>query len=213
MAAPRTVYLVAPQIGQVMQCGSGRTYTADSYGFIQQTVDSLPRGDAVELLNMGCIPFTPLHIGHIMGADFTSTDDQAFEVAVPARILFRVTRVTVVNASVPLDMAVGGLYTGPNKTGGTIVAATQDYAGITATNVALDLQLHSPEISYTWNETDVPNFYLHLDTPQGSQAYADVYVWGDVFWPKGSEPSNDIGLERGGGGWRAEDGSGRLDWG
>jgi hypothetical protein len=204
---------MAPNYGQVMQCGSGRSYTADGYGFIQFTVDALPKGDAVELLNMGCVPFTPLHIGHAMSADFNSTNDQHFEVAVPPGILFRVTRVTVVNASVPLSNAVGGLYVGPNKTGGTIVPATQSYAGVVDSRTALDLTLETPESTWVWNETDVPNFYLKLDTPQGSQATADVYVWGDVYWPRGSEPGEDIGLESGTGGFKAEDGSGKLGWG
>jgi hypothetical protein len=204
---------MAPSIGVIVQCSSGNVYTADAFGFIPYSLDQLPKGDAVDMLNMGCIPFIPQHLGHTIGVDFNSTADQDIDINVPAGVKFRITRATVVNSTNPLDKAVGGIYTAPNKGGNMIVPATQSYAAIIGEHIALDLVMHSPESTWTWSETDVPCFFLSLTTPQGIQASADVYLWGDVFWPKGSEPSQVLGLESGGGSFEAENGKGRLNWG
>ena len=116
---------------------------------------------------------SPSLLGSILAADFNSTADQVIVIKTSKYI---VRRITATNASMPLTLATGGIYTGASKTGTVVVAAAQPYTGLTTGSKYLDLVLS--------NVTDIltsASMLLSLTVPQGVLATADVYVYGDVI--------------------------------
>jgi hypothetical protein len=115
-------------------------------------------------------------IAILLGANFNTTADQALTMLVLSTAIFRVSKMTVTNASESLTTAVGGLYDAASKGGNAIVAASQAYSGLTSGTVALDTTLNK-----NVREPAGTKLYLSLSTAQGSTATADVYVFGDLF--------------------------------
>lgn len=118
--------------------------------------------------------------GQLLGANFNSTADQAIPIICPPSFPCIVDDIYVDNASVALSTAVGGIYTGPGKTGGQVVAAGQAYSQLT-TNAANASGNSLSFIGAIAVNTGV--LYLSLSTPQGAPATADVHV--HIFNPFG----------------------------
>jgi hypothetical protein len=117
-------------------------------------------------------------IGKLVAADMNSTADQQIPSFIGGRD-YRITGITAANASIPLDVAAGGVYTQPGKGGTAVVAPSQAYSALTAANLALDLTIDA-----TAGVTILPGgtgLYLSLSSPQGSPASVDFLVYGQVF--------------------------------
>ena len=167
-----TVSLVAPNPYGIYQT-RGATYTADAVGLIA----NVAAGDVRDLENMGCLPLaTVRYIGRLLGANMNVTTDQIIPLFVPAAAKFRLTKITVLNASVSLTTAVGGVYTALSKGGTAVVANTQVFSSLTTPVKAVDLTLANTDA-----EVAATQLYLSLTTAQGAPATADIYVFGDVF--------------------------------
>jgi hypothetical protein len=108
----------------------------------------------------------------LLGADLNTLADQPF---VPAMKFSKyiIDGLLITNASTAILLAAGGLYTGPNKTGTIIVAATQTYTGLTTTSKVI-----RPSITTAGQDllTAVP--ILSLTTAMGSPATVDCYLMG-----------------------------------
>ena len=138
--------------------------------------------DISDLQNAGCVVLSPPPtnlIAKLLQANFNSTGDQLIPLTFKGAN-FRITKITVVNTSVPgMSTAQGGVYSAAAKaTGqGIIVAAGQAYTGLTNAVTALDLTLALPNLVLTAGTF----LYLSLTAAQGAVATADVYVYGEVF--------------------------------
>ena len=109
---------------------------------------------------------TEVMIGSLIGANFNSTADQAISLTVG----YRVTKVTVTNASVNMTTAAGGFYSEAAKAGTAVVAATQVYTALTSATVTLDCTIAVVMALST--------LYFSLTTGQGVAATADIRVYG-----------------------------------
>jgi hypothetical protein len=167
--------MISPIPGKTFAAASGTIYTADQYGIMPNVAFS----DIASLTLEGCSLVTPATnnlLAKLLGANFNSTADQLLT-ALQTVYKFRVTKITIENASLSLTTAAGGFYTGAGKTGDTLVAAGQLYSALTTATVALDATLNLP------NKIEAAGtpIYLSLTTAQGATCTADVYVWGDVY--------------------------------
>lgn len=115
-------------------------------------------------------------LGSLIGADFNSTADQAITIA-SGITKYVIRRIVVVNASLNLTTAVGGLYGAAAKSAPNIVANTQVYTALTAAAKFVDLTLTALCGTDIFTQGTI---YLSLTTPQGAAATADVFVFGDV---------------------------------
>lgn len=106
-------------------------------------------------------------VGYMIGADFNVTTDQS--IAITAG--YRVTKITVTNASVNMTTAAGGFYTGAAKTGTQIVASTQVYSALTSPTITLNCTIAAVVSGLT-------AVIFSLTTGQGAPATADIRVYG-----------------------------------
>ena len=107
-------------------------------------------------------------IGTLLAANFNVTTDQSITLSTGQ---FRVTKVTVTNASISMTTAAGGLYTTTSKGGTVIVPATQVYTALTSASIILVCTLA--------NSTNVVSpLSFSLTTGQGAAATADISIYG-----------------------------------
>lgn len=171
-----TVTMLAPAPFFVVGAGSpsDNTYTADYTGVI----NGVAANDVLPLMNAGCQMLTAVKwAGRLLGANFNVTTDQAIPLIIPASATFRVTKITVKNASLSLTTAAGGVYPAASKGGTALVAAGQVYTALTGATIALDLTLATANAVQAAGTL----LYLALTTPQGAAATGDVYVFADVY--------------------------------
>ncbi len=113
----------------------------------------------------------------LIGANMNVTTDQAF---VPylwtPGASFLIERIRVVNASVSLSTAAGGIYTAASKGGNAIVASGQAYSTLTGATIGLDLT-----VAAVGNGLQTATPILSLTTGQGAAATADFYVYGSII--------------------------------
>lgn len=107
-------------------------------------------------------------LGSLLGADFNSTADQSITIAAGT---WRITKVTVTNASISMTTAAGGIYTTTLKGGTAIVPAAQVYTALTSATVILNCTIAASPNAAT-------PIYLSLTTGQGVAATADVRIFG-----------------------------------
>ncbi len=126
---------------------------------------------------------SPSVLTSLRGANFNSTSDQP--IAIPATITaFQLTSIVITNASISLTTAVGGFYPAALKAGTPIVAATQVYSALTASDKLLAATLASFGTTTRFSSANLgqilglSNIWLSLTTPQGVSATADVYLIG-----------------------------------
>jgi hypothetical protein len=112
----------------------------------------------------------------LIGANMNVTTDQAFVpyLWTPGQN-FLIERIRVVNASVSLTTAAGGIYTAASKGGNAIVAASQAYLALTGSSLGLDATLAAVGAGL---QTATP--ILSLTTAQGAAATADFYIFGSI---------------------------------
>jgi hypothetical protein len=123
------------------------------------------------------IPGTSSLIGILKTANFNITTDQAIPITlIGGYTNYRINEILMINASIPLTTAAGGIYPAINKGGTPYVAASQTYTTINSgVNAFLSLTLTNIGLLSTHNNSFL---YLNLTTPQGSTATADIYVFG-----------------------------------
>lgn len=117
--------------------------------------------------------------GKLTGANMNSTGDQAITISLPAGFTrWRLNNIFVMNASISLTTAVGGLYTATSKGGTTIIANTQTYSALTgaADNSTGGFHALTNIAAVTATIFNLSTIYLSLTTPQGATATADFYV-------------------------------------
>ena len=156
---------------------SGNVYVADQYGIISNVVST---ADQADLATAGCATLlgnapTDL-LGYKIGANFNITTDQIIS-NLNSAYKYRVTKITVCNASISLTTAVGGLYNAASKAGTALVANTQVYSSLTGSTVALDLTLNNGNVTFA---AGTP-IYFALTTPQGAAATGDIYIFGNAL--------------------------------
>ena len=70
-------------------------------------------------------------LGKLIGADMNTANDQAITIS-SSKWIAR--QVVLCNASIPLTLSVGGIYTGSNKTGSAIIGSNQVYSSLTGSS-------------------------------------------------------------------------------
>lgn len=115
-------------------------------------------------------------LGSLIGADFNSTADQAIAIAAGVT-KYVIRRIVVVNASVNMTTAAGGVYGALAKSAPIAVASTQVYTALTAAAKFVDLTLTALCGTDVFTATTL---YLSLTTGQGVAATADIFIFGDV---------------------------------
>lgn len=132
-------------------------------------------GGAVAEVSPAPVSGTYVTLFRLVGADMNSTADQAFTKMfefsrfIPLQII-------ATNASTPILLSTGGIYTATAKGGIAVVAASQAWTGLTSTTKAV-----IPAISQAGLGLLTTNLYLSLTTPMGSAATCDMSVMG-VAW-------------------------------
>lgn len=171
-----TIFVLSPVPYKTFSVSSGNVYVADQFGIIASVVST---ADQAELVAAGCATLNPNPtdlLGKLLGANFNVTTDQ--EIPLNNSIRFRITRIVVLNTTVPgMGTAAGGLYTLASKAGTAIVAAAQVYTGLTNAATALNLTVAVPNLV----QAPASRLFFSLTTPQGAAALADIYVYGDAM--------------------------------
>jgi hypothetical protein len=111
-------------------------------------------------------------LGQLRGANFNVTTDQSIPINAAA---FQITSIVVTNCSVSMTLAAGGFYPAAGKGGTPIVAATQIYSGLTASNLLINPTIAATPLITRFTISTV---FLSLTTAQGAAATCDVYVVG-----------------------------------
>jgi hypothetical protein len=109
----------------------------------------------------------------LISANMNSVADQQFT-KVGSFTTFIPITYRLVNPSISMTTAAGGVYTGAGKTGDILVAAAQTYA--TASTVGTSSQAMTATALGSGVRTETP--YLSLTTAQGVAATADIYIFG-----------------------------------
>lgn len=113
-------------------------------------------------------------IGSLLGANMNTTADQAIVISankyVPTKVVFT-------NASATPTLAVGGLYTGPTRSGTALVGALQVYSALTNALSAL-----IPSLTALSGVLTTRQLWWNLTVANGSPLTVDIYIFGDVFF-------------------------------
>jgi len=172
-----TATVVAPTF-QPISVQSGTLYTPDAAGVIT----NVALNDLESLRNAGCVQIgvsSPTMIGRLLGVDFNVTANPGQPIPMfNGNLPFRVTKITVKNASTSLTTAVGGIYPAINKGGTALVANTQVYSALTAAGLALDLTIAA--VPGTTEYAATQGLWFQLTTAQGAAATADLFIYGDL---------------------------------
>lgn len=115
-----------------------------------------------------------------VGANMNVTTDQTLDYlgGELRGLRYMIDRIVVLNASISLDTAAGGVYNAASKpAGGIIVAAAQAYSALTGSTLALDLTITA--LGKAIIEGAAPVF--SLTTAQGAAATADILVFGRIM--------------------------------
>ena len=108
-----------------------------------------------------------LLVGFLIGADFNTTADQSITITTG----YRVTKITVTNASLNMTTAAGGFYSAGAKGGTQLVASTQVYTALTSASVILSCTMNAIVAGLS-------AVVFSLTTGQGSAATADIRIYG-----------------------------------
>jgi hypothetical protein len=177
-----------PSFAATMQCAptqvintiypTGTTYTADAAGI----VTSVSADDVNALHQAGCVQLglgSGALCGELIGANMFVTTDQPLRWFVPANQYYRLTKITARNASRTFagGTAAGGIYTGTSKPASPVVAASQVYTALTATNATanLDLTLVSG-VGDKGEYTNTP-LVFSLTTADGTAGTLDLFAY------------------------------------
>jgi hypothetical protein len=114
----------------------------------------------------------------LIGANMNVTTDQLFSIIGNiAPTSYLISSIRVLNASISLDTAAGGVYNAVSKpAGGILVAAAQAYSTLTGSTLGLDL---TKTALANGAQSAVP--YFSLTTAQGAAATADLYIFGRIL--------------------------------
>ncbi len=160
----------------------GATYVASATGIV--AVTNPTTYDVQDLINSGCV-FNMATEGVLLGrciganANTTATDFPFSMTRFSQLTKFRVTKITAENPSTSLTTANGGIYTAAAQGGTAVVANTQVYSGLTATNLAVDLTIATTPAKTVFPPSTA--LFFNLTVSQGAPATLDLYAWGDIF--------------------------------
>ena len=111
---------------------------------------------------------------YINGASLQSTSDQVFTRVFPAT-KYVISDIRAVGATGGVTVAcAGGIYNEASKGGDELVAATQDWTGITAVDKVMQPSLESVVGTDVQTETPI----LSLTTGSTAAATANIYIYG-----------------------------------
>lgn len=132
-----------------------------------------------------CVIGAPCRLGHLTGANFNVTTDQAIAInpmtstsngyMFGAATKYMITEIDVGNCSASLTTAKGGFYTAASKGGTIIGATTTPFTNCTSTTTRQRLTGLTNEDSTILTAATL---FLSLTTAQGAAATADVDVYG-----------------------------------
>lgn len=114
-------------------------------------------------------------LASIVNANMNSTADQPIYFDTNAYI---VRRICAFGASAALLAAIGGIYSGKNKTGNILVPATQIWTSLVNGGTFLDLALNGVLLNRIQTQQIM---YLSLTTPEITPKTADVLIYGEDF--------------------------------
>lgn len=108
----------------------------------------------------------------LIGADMSSTADQAF---VPAMQFSQFIPMTILatNASTPILLVTGGIYTSAAKGGTAVVSASQAWTALNSSTKVV-----YPAIATAGQAILTGSLFLSLTTPMGAPGICDIYVMG-----------------------------------
>jgi hypothetical protein len=160
---------------------SGATYTADAAGVVAGVVNN-----DIQSLNMagcgmvGVAGFTLC--GELLNANMNVTTDQPMNWFVPANQYYQLRYITARNASRTYGSgsAAGGFYTAVSKGGTAVVAASQAYTGLHATNATSTLDLTLVAGVGTLGVYTASPLILSLTTADGSAGTLDFFAYCQV---------------------------------
>ena len=180
MSTPYTIKMIAPGTfagGTIQGFASLNTYTPDANGVVTiQNFADIPGFERMGFTIVAGTYPSNVMLGYLLGANMNSTVDQVISLSINPLSHFRVSKITVTNASISLTTAAGGVYDAASKGGNALVANSQVYTALSAATKALDLTL-----ALNLREPAGTILYLSLTTAQGAAATADVYVFGDIL--------------------------------
>ncbi len=111
---------------------------------------------------------------YIKGADLQSTSDQLFTKVFPTT-KYVISDIRAVGASGGVTVAcAGGIYNEASKGGDELVAATQDWTGLTEADKIIQPSLESVVGTDVQTETPI----LSLTTGSTAAATANIYIYG-----------------------------------
>jgi len=116
-------------------------------------------------------PFMVLY--QLIGANMNTTADQAFA-KMHNYSAYTLQFIRVVNASISLTTAAGGVYTGAAKSGIILVAASQTFTALTTSVKGQAMTLTTNDATGRLTADPI----LSLTTAQGAAATCDIYVMG-----------------------------------
>jgi hypothetical protein len=114
------------------------------------------------------------YLGKIESADVDTTDDQIIYLSGDDSIKYIIRKIIVTNASVNLSNIRGNLYTGPNKTGTSIVNL-HNFNSLNNPDDFIELTIVGVNSIILRN----PILYFSMTDTQGSPASVDLYLFGD----------------------------------
>lgn len=111
-----------------------------------------------------------IQLGSLSSVNLNTLNDQTVPLIQGNK---RITRIIFANASSTTATVSGGIYTGINKTGNTVVAAAQTYAALTAAKTL------SATIDKDYVTGD--QVYISFTVAEGAASTADVYIYGEIL--------------------------------
>jgi hypothetical protein len=134
-----------------------------------------------------CVVGMLCRIGHLTGANFNVTTDQAVTIGpltsgnagyLPTATKYKIAEITVGNCSISMTTAQGGFYTATSKGGTIIGATTTSYTACASSSTLQSLKGVTNEDSTILTAATL---YLSLTTAQGAAATGDVDIWAYVY--------------------------------
>jgi hypothetical protein len=127
----------------------------------------------------GANPYSQRVLATLLSANFNTTTDQPI-VLPPALNYFQLTGIIVAGASLSLTTAIGGFYPQAAQAGSALVNGSQTYSALTTSLLLTSLTLTAYAQAQRFSRNQLPDWaiYFSLTTPQGVEAFADIYLLG-----------------------------------
>jgi hypothetical protein len=114
------------------------------------------------------------YLGKIESADVNTTIDQIIYISGDDSLKYIIRKIIATNPSVNLSSIRGNLYTGPNKTGTSIVNL-HNFNSLNNPDDFIELNISGGSTVILRNQL----LYFSMSDTQGSPATVDLYLFGD----------------------------------